>query len=325
MDDKEVDLSALGEKLRTLLDKSGLWREDLAYVLGPGLREMWQINEFATFEEIQDLVFSKFEAAIASLSSAGESDLKLATRISYNMAPELTGLSEVKGLGKRQEWLNEQHHRRDVDSRELPTNITRNYCRRYVPKVAVPHLQRVFGAEWKQFAPGREFPSDSIVNAPSGSQDVIPQEILSSAITDLLRAQVAAARNLPYWPDDTTRPALQDVYVPISLKLGNASSHNTISMDTALACHQHLLITGEPGTGKSTLAIQTVAQASNQIINNRAIMDNNAWIPLYIPAPIDRTLSPVARRNCVGHKSSTWRKSHKYSARTSIFRKSSWG
>lgn len=123
---------------------------------------MWQISEFASFDDIKELVFGNFEAAIANLPRSGKSDLKLAARISYNIATELVGLSDVKELGKRQRWLDEQHRKRDVDSSKLPQAVTYAYCRRHVPNVAVPHLTRFFGAEWARFAPGKNFPRDSI-------------------------------------------------------------------------------------------------------------------------------------------------------------------
>jgi tetratricopeptide (TPR) repeat protein len=166
--DDEVDLSALGEKLQELTRDAGLRREDLAFALGSGLREMWQIREFAPFDDIKGFVFGKFEAAIASLPRVGEYDLKLAARTSYNMHEDYPDIFELNLTG-RQKWFDPKSHRRHNQTEPL---LTYAYCRRHVPEVAVPHLTRLFGAEWKQFAPGRDFPDDVAKAAPEKTADL---------------------------------------------------------------------------------------------------------------------------------------------------------
>ncbi len=131
---------------------------------------------------------------------------------------------------------------------------------------------------------GDEVPS--IQKYTSDEPQTAAQGAVDGIILDLLRAQIAAARNLPYWPDDSTRPELKDVYVPLSLKPYGTSSDGKTSMDFALVRHRHLLIIGDAGAGKSTLAVQTVARTSMRILDSGGVVEENVWVPVYVPAPL---------------------------------------
>jgi GTPase SAR1 family protein len=108
---------------------------------------------------------------------------------------------------------------------------------------------------------------------------------LTDTIADLLRAQVAAAEHLPYWPFDPDMPTLREVYVETSLEPMDARNGDSdlLSLDDALARYRHIVVTGDGGVGKSTLVRYAVGRLSEAALGLDP-SDRQLWLPLYIPA-----------------------------------------
>lgn len=148
-------------------------------------------------------------------------------------------------------------------------------------------------------------------------------------LVDLLRAQAAVARNLPYWPFGTDLPSLQDVYVELSLvptseqlrpsSLFSDERAVEYSLDEALTRYRNLLIVGEPGAGKSTLASQAVARLTATILDAGTVV--NQWIPLFAPARfmvgphgLDGLVAAALNQHLSGHLTNTLRNTHLFSS-----------
>jgi hypothetical protein len=101
----------------------------------------------------------------------------------------------------------------------------------------------------------------------------------------LLRAQIRMAQELPYWPFDSTMPSLDAVYLEPRL---HPFDRRPDKVPPRLGLHEalfdtdhHLLIIGEPGSGKTTLGIRSVASLGGSILDGSA---EQSEIPLYVPA-----------------------------------------
>lgn len=99
--------------------------------------------------------------------------------------------------------------------------------------------------------------------------------VLGVDLEELLDAQCEATDNLPYKLLDVNQPRLSEVYVQqhvkergiadedavglphevSSLADDKPQPQNAIALSTALTSYRHLLVTGEPGAGKSTLSL----------------------------------------------------------------------
>ena len=82
-------------------------------------------------------------------------------------------------------------------------------------------------------------------------------------VAALMRAQARAADELPYRLFGVRRSPLSGVYVNLSLNStvavpGAVPAGGRCSLEEALTRHRHLIVTGGPGQGKSTLTLQLV-------------------------------------------------------------------
>ena len=94
-------------------------------------------------------------------------------------------------------------------------------------------------------------------------------------VVALMRAQVRATDEPPYRLFGVRRPPLSSVYVRQSLSGGVASPGSALadppcSVEEALARHRHLIVTGGPGQGKSTLSLQLVHRLAGDWLVSRS-------------------------------------------------------
>ncbi len=134
---------------------------------------------------------------------------------------------------------------------------------------------------------------------------------LTPALRDLLEAQRSATESLPYKLLGVKQPELTQVYVQQTMrpqtidrspeserKAGAESTERTLTITGALDRNGHLMITGEPGSGKSTVGYMYVQQISELWLGAadappplaepvlplrvpaRALAENKAWADL---------------------------------------------
>lgn len=260
----------------------------------PTLWRVWHLSTEDPPEEVWAKVTLYLEQLIGSqLQYAGRDEQerekyykhRIVARGSYNIDRDMPDEERRKYLGPRRGWMAERHSGLELSPRTGERSLDRDI----IPKFASSLARN----------PPSPFPPDEIKAFIQRNGDLVPASVLEGeeptkeqppklqAIIDLLRAQTVASK-LPYWPFDPDMPKLRDVYIELSLRSRGtnrrSSDSNATSLDEALDLHRHLLITGGPGVGKSTLAIQTVARLSEKILDVGPSTENPAWIPVYIPA-----------------------------------------
>ncbi|MEV0005797.1 hypothetical protein AB0H28_26430 [Micromonospora sp. NPDC050980] len=117
----------------------------------------------------------------------------------------------------------------------------------------------------------------------------------------LLRAQVAAGRSFPYRLSRTAQVDLADAYVrqppmPDGSSQRDADPGALVeSVESALARHRHMVVTGGPGCNKPTMTLRLVDTTSATLIekNRRASL-----MPTRELAEMSKALSP---QHCPQH------------------------
>jgi hypothetical protein len=180
-------------------------------------------------------------------------------------------------------------------------------------------VAHAFGCAWSDFEPmwhrakqgerQAEWAKYTQHTTPLRSWDERPA--LTGELEDLLDAQCEATEALPYGLLGVHQPTLTEVYVRQSVRrsiadrsqesmedrernsIVRAKSHadqsireRTLSVTEALNGNQHLLITGEPGAGKSTLGYVYVQRLSRYWLEGQATQApvDEPVLPLRIPA-----------------------------------------
>ncbi|MFS8096034.1 hypothetical protein LFM09_02750 [Lentzea alba] len=107
---------------------------------------------------------------------------------------------------------------------------------------------------------------------------------LTEQLEDLLHVQREAAETLPYRLLGVKQPELTRVYVQQSVR-GTGQQDRPVPIGEALARGKHLLITGEPGAGKSTLGQMYVQRLATEWLETSADPPTSEPVmPLRIPA-----------------------------------------
>ena len=79
-------------------------------------------------------------------------------------------------------------------------------------------------------------------------------------------------------------PSFDQCYVELGLKQAGADDWKapSLHLDAALEKGRHVAIIGQAGSGKTTLAVQTVARLSKALLVGG--LDESSWVPIYVPA-----------------------------------------
>ncbi|WP_159025148.1 NACHT domain-containing protein [Streptomyces sp. MUSC 125] len=108
--------------------------------------------------------------------------------------------------------------------------------------------------------------------------------LLTSELRDLLTAQVSIAERLGFSDPLNTRPSAAACYVELSVRPQQEPSFREGTLLSAvLEQGGHIGIRGEAGAGKSTLAMQTAAHMSRELLAGGHV-PAGTWLPLYVPA-----------------------------------------
>jgi RecA/RadA recombinase/tetratricopeptide (TPR) repeat protein len=123
-------------------------------------------------------------------------------------------------------------------------------------------------------------PSNRVTDACNAAQS----DTALLTLTDLLEAQVAVASDLYSPPFMQDVPSSDQCYVELGLKQAGADDWKapSLHLDAALEKGRHVAIIGQAGSGKTTLAVQTVARLSKALLVGG--LDESSWVPIYVPA-----------------------------------------
>lgn len=129
-------------------------------------------------------------------------------------------------------------------------------------------------------------------------------------LEDVLRSLESSAERFPYETLGVRKPAIFDIFVEqdISPKFRsrtnpeekNESDHEALTLSRALAMHDHLLITGNPGAGKTTLGQHLARQIARYWLRDS---DSIPWpaevvVPMRITAAELRGSAPWHQQLC---------------------------
>jgi hypothetical protein len=123
-------------------------------------------------------------------------------------------------------------------------------------------------------------------------QGATARQLIATPLQQLLEAQAAVARELPYWPYDPRLPALDEVYVEPWLTFGDVDNFIARSTDQvrllsvfeAVGTGGSILLTGGPGGGKTTLAVRTAVSLTDNALSSAA--GSPTALALYLPAQL---------------------------------------
>lgn len=258
---KEILLAALGEDLRQLLDISA---DDDAKVIQSTIAARLR-------ELIRDFDYRPHGITVEQF--------RLSLEISYNLKRLPDEVDEDRSA--RQNWYAKILAKQGVEKGAARTQ--RYWVNRFSTWAAEQLEPRrlVLATQRAERAQQIRHSQPATSGEPEKSTEL---PLLTREVRDLLTAQVSAAAQLGLSDPLDTRPSAAACYVELSVRPPQESSFREDTLlSTLLKQGGHIGIRGEAGAGKSTLAMQTVAHMSRELLVGDHV-PASTWLPLYVPA-----------------------------------------